>query len=108
MIRCPYCGNSNYDNATECRKCQASFVQGTATTSRKPLGIVPEKAHAFRNRALAAIILGILIKVYWGGYGPWPVIDNPTLAHLRAWVEPLLLFGGIVLYLVGWVMKRMI
>jgi hypothetical protein len=46
-----------------------------------------------------------MIRVYWGGYGPWHVLDNPTLAHVRSFVEPLLIYGGAVLYLVGWVLN---
>ena len=47
------------------------------------------------------IVLGLLIKVYWGGYGPWPTIDFPVLVSLRAWLEPLLLYGGLGLYIMG-------
>jgi hypothetical protein len=58
-----------------------------------------------RDKGLSAIVLGLMIKVYWGGYGPWPVLDNPTLAQVRTWGEPLLLYGGAALYLLGWVLK---
>jgi hypothetical protein len=47
------------------------------------------------------IVLGLLIMVYWGGYGPWPTIDFPVLATLRLFLEPLLLFGGAALYAFG-------
>jgi len=52
------------------------------------------------------VVLGLLVKVYWGGYGPWPVIDYPPLVQVRPWLEPLLLYGGGVGYLVGWVLRR--
>jgi hypothetical protein len=29
------------------------------------------------------VILGLLLKVYWGGHGPWPVIDYPPSVHVR-------------------------
>jgi hypothetical protein len=107
MKRCPYCGYSNYDGAAECRKCQASFLSQAAPppTEYKPKWFGPERAHSWRSRALSVLVLGLLIKVYWGGYGPWPVVDNPALAHLRSWIEPLLIFGGIFFYLVGWVLN---
>ena len=47
------------------------------------------------------IVLGLLIKVYWGGYGPWPTIDFPILSTIRVYAEPLLLFGGVGLYIIG-------
>jgi hypothetical protein len=65
--------------------------------------IGPERAESIRSRALSMIVLGLLIKVYWGGYGPWPTIDYPILATIRTYAEPLLLFGGAVLYLFGWI-----
>lgn len=109
MSRCPYCGFAgNGPNAIECRKCQGSFVShsGTLSSSRSLL-IGPEKAQEFRRDALAAIAIGLLIKVYWGGYGPWPVIDNPTLTSLRALLEPLLIKGGAVAYLMGFLLRWM-
>ncbi len=107
MKQCPFCGYSNYDNATECRKCQASLASQTGTVyESKALLVGPEKARALRDKALSMIILGVLIKVYWGGYGPWPVLDNTTLANLRSWLEPALLYGGGALYLLGWVLSR--
>ncbi len=106
MKQCPYCGYANYDRSTECRKCQASFAQQTTgTTAYKTLRFGPQKARAFRHKVLGFFILGLMIKVYWGGIGPWRAIDNPTLAGLRAWLEPLLLYGGALLYLVGWLLR---
>jgi hypothetical protein len=51
------------------------------------------------------VTLGLLVKVYWGGYGPWPVIDYPPWAEVRIWLEPLLLYGGVAGYFLGWVLK---
>jgi hypothetical protein len=106
MKRCSYCGYSNYDNATQCRKCDGPFVsRPTTTLSAKYYWVGPEKAHTFRNKALAVVTLGLLLKVYWGGYGPWPVIDYPPWAQMRTWLEPLLIYGGVAGYLFGWVLK---
>lgn len=105
MKLCPYCGYSNYDQATECRKCDASFVPQQAPTVYKSFWFGPKKAHALRAKALAIFVLGMLIKVYWGGKGPWPVVDSPTLASLRSWLEPLLLYAGAVLYVAGLVLR---
>lgn len=106
MKHCPYCGFSNYDKATECRKCQASFATTvTRGTVYKTYRFGPEKARTIRSKALSFVVLGLLIRVYWGGYGPWPVVDNPTLTLLRAWLEPLLLYGGLFGYVVGWILN---
>jgi hypothetical protein len=58
-----------------------------------------------REKALSAVVIGLLVKVYWGGYGPWPVIDYPPWAQIRPWLEPLLLYGGALGYLMGWVLS---
>jgi len=105
MKLCPYCGYSNYDQATECRKCQASLITRGPDRVHKAKTVGPVKAHDIRGKALSFVVLGLLIKVYWGGYGPWPVIDNPTLALLRIWLEPLFLYGGAVGYVTGWVLN---
>jgi len=105
MKQCPYCGYANLDTATVCHKCDGSFVYQQAQTVHKTYWVGPEKAKVIRSKALTAIVLGLLIKVYWGGYGPWPVIDYPPWANIRPWLEPLLLFGGVLLYLAGWVLK---
>jgi len=105
MKQCPYCGYTNLDTATVCHKCDGSFVYPQAPTVRKTYWVGPEKAKAIRSKALTAIVVGLLIKVYWGGYGPWPVIDYPVWTHIRPWLEPLLLFGGVLVYLAGWVLK---
>ena len=103
MKRCPYCGHSNPVSATQCRKCEATFLPQTATLY-KSHRYGPQKARSLRNKGLSAMALGLLITVYWGGYGPWPVIDTPPWAHMRPWLEPLLLGGGAVTYILGWVL----
>ena len=102
MKSCPYCGYSNYDAATVCRKCEGSFIATAPTVRRtEEHWIGPIRARQWRQRALSMLVIGLLMKVYWGGYGPWPVIDSPTLAALRTWLEPILLVGGVLLYIVG-------
>ncbi len=46
--------------------------------------------------------MGLFITVYWGGYGAWPVIDNPNLANLRSLVRTFLAVRGS-----GWVRRRL-
>jgi hypothetical protein len=106
MKPCPYCGYSNLDTATDCRKCQNSLVAPTGTiySSKKHL-VSSITAHDIRRKALAFIVIALLIKVYWGGYGPWPVVDNPTLESLRTWLEPLFLYGGFIAYITGWILN---
>jgi hypothetical protein len=108
MKRCPYCGISNYDNATQCRKCDGPFVSRPPTTlpPKSYYWVGPEKARGIRDKALAIVVLGLAVKLYWGGYGSWPVIDYPSWAQVRSWLEPLLLYGGGVGYLAGWVLSR--
>lgn len=104
MKTCPYCNYSNYDNATVCRKCDGPFVVDPGTVYHgRTYWMGPEKAKTIRSRALSLIVLGLLIKVYWGGYGPWPTIDFPVLVTARGILEPLLLYGGAVLYVFGWI-----
>src|SRR5271157_339441 len=103
MKKCPYCNYSNYDSATVCRKCEGAFVPVESTVYQgRTYWLGPDRAKHIRHRALSMIILGLLIKVYWGGYGPWSPIDYPILVTLRTYLEPLLLYGGAVLYLFGW------
>jgi hypothetical protein len=104
MKNCPYCGYSNYDNASVCRKCDASFVEeGGTLYSGGTRRIGAMRAKGIRSQALSMVVLGLLIKVYWGGYGPWPTIDFPVLVTLRMFLEPLLLYGGAALYVFGWI-----
>jgi hypothetical protein len=106
MIQCPYCGYSNYEHATVCRKCEASFVSPRTTyESQEAFWFGPEKARVLRNKGLSAVVLGLMIKAYWGGYGPWPVIDYPPWANMRPWLEPVLLYGGAAIYILGWGLK---
>jgi hypothetical protein len=101
---CPYCGYSNYDQARICRKCDGPFVVSDTTVSEAPTHRVnPRLAHAIRNYALAMVVVGLLMRVYWGGYGPWPTIDLPILASIRVYAEPILILGGVAIYLLGWV-----
>lgn len=105
MRPCPYCGYSNYDNAVECRYCQASFLEKDGTLYKgQSYWVGPQKAHDIRRKALSFIVLALLMKVYWGGYGPWPVVDAPLLT-IRHWLEPLFLYGGAAGYVAGWVLK---
>ena len=104
MKKCPYCSHSNYDTATVCRKCDSSFVAARSTfSSGRTSWIGPDNAKKTRSRALTMVVLGLLVKVYWGGYGPWPTVDFPILVTMRWYLEPLLLYGGAVLYLLGWI-----
>jgi hypothetical protein len=106
MKRCPYCGHSNVEHAKECRKCEASLVSSPGRTYVPPVHLFGSvRARDVRSKALAMVALGLLMKVYWGGYGPWPVLDTPPLAGIRPWLEPVLIYGGIVLYAVGWLLN---
>ena len=104
MKKCPFCGYSNYDYARACRKCDNSFLGEPGTVYQgRPHWIGSRRAKIIRSHALSMVVLGLLIKVYWGGYGPWPTIDSPTLVTVRTIAEPLLLYFGGVLYILGWV-----
>jgi hypothetical protein len=101
---CPYCGYANYDQATSCRKCDGPFVVADSDgENARRQHINPHKARWVRNHALALVAIGLLMKVYWGGYGPWPVIDLPILASIRVYAEPILILGGLAFYLLGWI-----
>ena len=77
---------------------------GSEAVARRHL-VGPTKAHDIRRKALSFLVLGLLMKVYWGGYGPWPIVEIPILSDLRTILEPLLLYGGLLVYLVGWVLN---
>ncbi len=64
--------------------------------------VSPRFAHSIRNYALAMVAIGLMMRVYWGGYGPWPTIDLPVLASIRVYAEPILILGGVAIYLLGW------
>jgi hypothetical protein len=103
LKNCPYCHYSNYDNARVCRKCDGAFVATSATVyDGRTQKFGSKRAESIRGRALSMIVLGLLVKVYWGGYGPWPTIDFPILATIRTFAEPILVFGGLALYVFGW------
>ena len=107
MKRCPYCRNLNDPAAIQCRVCENFLVSpgGTICCPVKPMLVGPEKAHGMRNKALAAVAVGLLVKVYWGGYGPWPVVDHPMLVSFREWLEPWLLYGGTAGYFLGFLLR---
>ena len=104
MKQCPQCGVFNDDFSQDCRQCR-SPLHVYPVVAHKAYWMGPEKAKPLRNKALSLIVLGLLMKVFWGGYGPWTVMDNPTLAGLRTWLEPLLLYGGAAGYMLGWVLN---
>jgi len=104
MKKCPYCGHSNYAEAAVCRKCDAAFYPRAGTVYRgRTYWMGPARARVLRHRALFLVVLGLLMKLYWGGYGPWPPIDFPILATVRTYLEPILLYCGAVLYIFGWI-----
>ena len=105
MKKCAYCGYANYDPATVCRKCENSLMPGAATVySGRQLWLGPRRAKSLRSQALSLFVLGLLMKVYWGGYGPWPTIEFPgVFVTVRTYAEPALLFGGALLYAFGWI-----
>ena len=105
MKQCPYCGYANYDQAVECRKCQASFIEQGRGTIYKAKLVGPVKAREVRSKALSFVVLGLMIKVYWGGYGPWPVYDTPPFSALRVWLVPLFMYGGAAVYFIGWILN---
>lgn len=104
MRQCAYCGFFNNDQAVDCQKCR-NPLPAIRAVRQKLFWVGPQKAHDIRKKAMAAAVLGLLLRVYWGGYGPWTVIDDPTLAHLRTYLEPLLIYGGAALYLLGWILS---
>lgn len=106
MERCPRCSFPIFGLALECSKCHFPLTQAgaIAAPARAPL-IGAEKAKEIRRKALAAIVIGLLMRVYWGAHGPWPVPNDPTLLSLRNWLEPLFLTGGVIAYAAGWVLR---
>jgi len=107
MKRCPYCRHPNDPAAIQCRVCGNFLVStgGTIYCPARPMLVGPEKACEMRNKALAAVAVGLLVKVYWGGYGPWPVVDHPMLVSFREWLEPWLLYGGTAGYFLGFLLR---
>ena len=106
MKLCPYCGYANREDATQCRRCDASFLRRPEPPmAPKSYWVGPAKAQTVRRYALALLTLGLLMKVCWAGYGPWPVIDYPPCAEMRHWLEPVLLYLGAAGYVCGWVLR---
>jgi hypothetical protein len=107
MGTCPYCGSVTYPGDVQCRKCDGALVARPATLYAGPKKVsrTPQVAQDIRRKALAVVVIGLLLKVYWGGYGPWPVVNDPTLLALRKFAEPLLLCGGTMAYLTGWFVR---
>lgn len=108
MRTCPYCGAVAYPNDIRCRKCEGALVSSHGTVYSPPrpsFAIGPDRAHEIRRKALAFVVIGLMIKIYWGGYGPWPVVDDPTLVSLKTWLEPLFIYGGAAGYVAGWVLR---
>ncbi|MGH9404563.1 MAG: hypothetical protein ACRD3D_01865 [Terriglobia bacterium] len=106
MNRCPYCSFPYYGYALECAKCHSPLSHGGGVlyaAARAPL-VGAHKAQDIRKKALAALALALLLKVYWGGHGPWPVVTDPGMIGLRHWLEPLLFDGGIIGYALGWIL----
>jgi hypothetical protein len=103
MKTCAYCGFSNPDDRVDCFKCGTSLTPfPTIEPAKYRFG--PEKGRELRRKALGYLVLGLMIKVYWGGYGSWTPYDTDLLASLRQWVEPVLLYGSALVYLAGWVL----
>ena len=103
MKTCAYCGFSNPDDRVDWFKCGTSLAAfPTIEVQRHRFG--PEKARELRKRALGYLVLGLMIKVYWGGYGIWTPYDTDLLASLRQWLEPVLLYGSALVCLAGWVL----
>jgi divalent metal cation (Fe/Co/Zn/Cd) transporter len=106
MKRCPYCGYANYDVAQECRRCQSPFrVRAIQAPASRSFLFGPDKAHTLRSKALSLVVLGLMVKVFWGGYGPWPVPDDAALNSVRTLIEPLFLTGGLTAYCTGWILR---
>jgi hypothetical protein len=104
MKSCAYCGYSNEDSRDTCFKCGTSLVplpKYEIKTSR----FGPERARELRKKALGYFVLGLMIKVYWGGYGTWTPYDTDLIASLRTWIQPALLYGGVITYITGWILK---
>jgi hypothetical protein len=106
MKRCGYCGFPVYGYALECAKCHFPLTQtGTLYAPAKSALIGAERAHDIRRKALAAVALALMMKVYWSGYGPWPMVASHELLTIRHWLEPLLMNGGAVGYGIGWILR---
>ncbi len=104
MKSCAYCGYSNEDFVQTCVKCGTS-LESLPKIEIKTYRFGPAKAHDLRKKAIGCFVLGLMIKVYWGGYGTWTPYDTDFLMSLRTWIQPVLLYGGALTYAVGWVLN---
>jgi hypothetical protein len=98
-----YCGFTNPNDRVDCFKC-GTFLAPFATIEVQRYRFGPEKARELRRKALGYLVLGLMIKVYWGGYGTWTPYDTGLLVSFRQWLEPALLYGSALVYLAGWVL----
>lgn len=106
MNCCANCGYPHYGYALECSKCHYPLGRGgTLYAPAKASWIGVDRALEIRKKALAAVAIGLLLKVYWGGYGPWPIVNTPLLSDLRGWLEPLFVSGGAIGYIAGWILR---
>lgn len=106
MERCPRCSFPIFGFAIECAKCHFPLGHaGTLVAPARTLLVGAEKAKDIRRKALAAIVIALLMKIYWGAHGPWPVPTDPTFLSLRHWLEPLAFNGGIIAYAAGWILR---
>jgi hypothetical protein len=104
MKQCSYCGFSNSDDRSDCLKCGTSLAP-LPTLAIKTYRFGPDKARELRKKALGYFVLGLMVKVYWGGYGTWTPLDTALLMGLRQWFQPALLYGGAIAYVVGWILN---
>src|SRR5579859_3717400 len=54
MKNCPFCDFANYDEATQCRKCEASFESHLPATIYKAHLVAPQTARDLRGKALSS------------------------------------------------------
>lgn len=106
MDRCPRCSFPIFGFALECAKCHYPLARGgTLYAPARAQWFGVERAHDVRRKALAFLIIALLMKVYWGAHGPWPVATDPLLVSLRDVLEPVFFIGGLAGYAVGWVLR---
>ena len=104
MKICAYCGYSNLDTASTCVKCSTS-LEPLPTFEVKTYRVGPERARELRKKALGYLVLGLMVKVYWGGYGTWTPYDTDFLMSFRQWAQPVMIYGGAGAYVLGWILN---
>jgi hypothetical protein len=104
MKSCAFCGYANEDVVQSCVKCGTS-LESLPKIEIRTLRFGPYKAHDLRKKAIGFFVVGLMIKVYWGGYGTWEPYDTDLLMNVRTWIQPALLYGGAITYAVGWVLN---